>query len=190
MADALREWRSAPGALAHLEPSPTSGDHVKGTGSGPVVVIYLDVASGRMPGGVAGAVAPSREPPCAAPGPPSVRWPTSIALALPAAETLEAAAEQGRFFRCTRPPHCDAAVRTRPPCSTLQPDGSEGPGSLAAHQTSTARDPHRSRALEDLGRASQRVACGSSQPSCSVNGKHYDRVSSDSRRWYASPRSA
>lgn len=97
VAEALGEWRRAPAPELRLEPPVGADDHVRGPDGGTAVAMYVDLASG-----------PSRN---------AVRLLTSIAgrrslrmavrhlpladvhaVALTAAEALEAAAAQGSFF--------------------------------------------------------------------------------------------
>ena len=98
VAEALAAWRAAQRQSApRLEPPIGSGDRVRGSGGAPIVAIYIDVSSEPCrsayrlllefvePGRVRVAV---RQLPLA----------DVHELSLPAAEALEAAAAQGKFF--------------------------------------------------------------------------------------------
>lgn len=97
VADALREWRAGSETVPHLEPPPAAGDHLMGPPTAPVVAVYLDLASApcRAAWQLLMRLAAAR------PARLLVRHlPLADVhpLALGAAETLEAASEQGRFF--------------------------------------------------------------------------------------------
>jgi hypothetical protein len=95
--EALVRWREGSGAHGHLDPPVGTGDHVRGPENATPVAIYLDLASEpcrhtyrlladlgeRQPLRLAVRHLPLAD---------------AHELALPAAETLEAAAAQGQFF--------------------------------------------------------------------------------------------
>ncbi len=97
VARALADWRTGSRAVPALDPPVSSTDHARGPGQAPTVVIYLDVASEpcRSACRLLSEFADTqkiqlvvRQLPLADVHP----------LSLPAAEALEAAAAQGRFF--------------------------------------------------------------------------------------------
>lgn len=95
--EALVRWREGSGAHGHLDPPVSASDHARGPDGATTVVAYVDLSSG-----------PCRSA-CLLLGSIGERQPMRLVvrhlpladaheLALPAAETLEAAAAQGRFF--------------------------------------------------------------------------------------------
>lgn len=97
VADALTEWRRAPASQPRLTPPIGPEDHVDGPADAPTVTIYVDVTSAPTRNAVRLLTALARQRPLRV----AVRHlPLADvhALALSAAEALEAAAAQGRFF--------------------------------------------------------------------------------------------
>jgi predicted DsbA family dithiol-disulfide isomerase len=96
MAEALNEWRAADHRPA-LEPPIGPADHVRGTEGGQTVTLYVDLAAESCRAAIALVEDLGRERPVRM----AIRHlPLADvhALALPAAEALEAASAQGQFF--------------------------------------------------------------------------------------------
>ncbi|HZU61910.1 MAG TPA: thioredoxin domain-containing protein [Solirubrobacteraceae bacterium] len=97
VAQALRDWRESQ-HQPHLEPPVGAGDHVRGPEGAQTVTLYLDLAAEPCRSAIGLVQAFSQERPLRM----AIRHlPLADvhALALPAAEALEAAAAQGRFFQ-------------------------------------------------------------------------------------------
>jgi hypothetical protein len=111
IAQALADWRGS-AAVPHLEPPIGSGDRVRGPAEAPLVAVYIDVSNEpcRSAYRVLSAFADSRQIRLAVRQLPMA---DVHRLSLPAAEALEAAAAQGRFFELlddlARAPAADAS---------------------------------------------------------------------------------
>jgi len=167
VAEALREWRRAPVSQPRLDPEVGPEDHARGPTDATSAVIYVDLASGpsrnavRLLNGFAGqrplrvAV---RQLPLA----------DVHALALTAAEALEAAAAQGAFFQLldrlaeANVPDQDALLRTASECV---PD----PGRL---REEVGAGRYRARVVEQIRQATSSGARG--VPEIYIDGEHYD----------------
>jgi protein-disulfide isomerase len=97
VAEALKEWRRAPASEPRLAPPVGSDDHVRGPAEAITVTVYVDVTSGPSRNAVRLLTSLARQRPLLV----AVRHlPLADVhpLALSAAEALEAAGAQGRFF--------------------------------------------------------------------------------------------
>jgi protein-disulfide isomerase len=97
IADALREWRQQSKPVPHLDPPVSASDHVHGDGPGVTVTIYVDLAAEPCRSAWLLLTRVAQQRPIRV----VVRHlPLADVhkLALPAAETLEAAGAQGQFF--------------------------------------------------------------------------------------------
>jgi protein-disulfide isomerase len=166
VAQALIEWRASDRRPA-LDPPVGPADHVRGPEGAPTVMVYLDLAAEPCRAAVGLVEELSREQPVRT----AVRHlPLADvhALALPAAEALEAAAAQGRFFETL-----DALVQS----------GFTDEAELLARSAESVPDPERLRndvsdgrfrptVVEDIRRATASGAHG--VPEVFIDGKYYE----------------
>ena len=165
--EALERWREGSGSHGHLDPPVSAGDHARGPADATTVVAYVDMSSG-----------PCRSA-CLLLGSVGERQPMRLVvrhlpladaheLALPAAEALEAAGAQGRFFEVFY---------------QVAREGFDDEADLAEIATEGVPDPERLRSevregryrglvVEDIREATASGAHG--VPEIYINGERYD----------------
>ncbi len=167
VADALRQWRSAPASAPRLVPPVGPEDHVRGPDGGTDVAVYVDLRS-----------APSRN---------AIRLLTEFsgqrplriavrqlpladvhALALTAAEALEAADAQGRFFELLDR-LAEAGVADEEALLTIACECVADPERL---RREVADGRYRERLVEQINQATESGARG--VPEIYIDGEHYD----------------
>jgi Thioredoxin len=169
VAEALRDWRAKSGGGAELDPPVGQSDHVWGPESERTVAVYLDLASEpcRFAWQLLQRVA-SEQPlrvavrhlPLADVHP----------LALPAAETLEAAAAQGKFFELLGQLSADG-VRSESDLQEVAERVVDDPERL---RTELRDGRYRARVIENIRQATTSGA--HAVPELYIDGTRYDGV--------------
>jgi hypothetical protein len=167
VAEALREWRSVPPSEPRLDPPLGADDHVRGPEGGTAVALYVDLTSppsrnairlltvfaGQRPLRVAVRHLPLAD---------------VHALALPAAEALEAAAAQGSFFELLDR-LAEAGVADEEALLQVAA-GSVGDPERLREEVAAGR--YRPRIVEQIRQAITSGARG--VPEIYIDGEHYD----------------
>ena len=167
VAEALKQWRSAPASTPRLTPPVGSEDHVRGTDGGVDVAVYVDLRS-----------APSRN---------AIRLLTELSdhrqlrlavrqlpladvhsLALTAAEALEAADAQGSFFQLLDR-LAEAGVPDEEALFTMADGCVADPERL---RREVADGQYRPRVVEQINQATESGA--RVVPEIYIDGEHYD----------------
>jgi hypothetical protein len=189
VAEALNEWRGSD-RPARLDPPIGAVDHVRGPEGAQTVTLYLDLAAEPCRSAIGLVEELSQERPLRMAN-RHLPLADAHALALPAADALEAAAAQGRFFETL-----DALARA----------GFSNEAELFARIAQTVPDPERLRSDVKDGRfrssivehIRQATASGvRGVPEVFIDGKHYGgaltrdplRAALDGREWRAGSRS-
>jgi Thioredoxin len=167
VADALAEWRRAPASQPRLIPPVGPEDHVEGPADAMTVAIYVDVTSAPSRNAIRLLRSLARQRPLRV----AVRHlPLADvhALALPAAEALEAAAAQGRFFelldRLSDANVPDEEALLEAACDTVED------GDRLREEVDAGR--YRARIIEQIRQA---AASGARVvPEIYIDGEHYD----------------